>query len=140
MLEVVFFQVPQLQDPQDKQLLILGGILNIIFPCGSGALVCGIATKNKQLVRSGVFQLLSIFIFIGGLWSMIYGFLMIVQGLQTSEHTPRAAPTAGGTCPPAPATVDQKAVVDVPVAPAMKGDTSPMPSRDLEAGPPLPRS
>lgn len=61
-------------------MLVVGGILNIIVPTGMGAVVCGLATNKRQFVVIGSFQLLTSFLIVGVVWSMLTGIQMIAQG------------------------------------------------------------
>lgn len=76
----VLFQVPRLESEPDRQMLVVGGILNIIVPTGMGAVICGLATNKRQFVVIGSFQLLTSFLIVGAVWSMLTGIQMIAQG------------------------------------------------------------
>ncbi|PFH34441.1 hypothetical protein BESB_064720 [Besnoitia besnoiti] len=83
--------VPRLATQSDRQLLVVAGILNVLVPVGTGALLCGLATGKRQLVVAGVCQIVTSLIFVGIVWSIVTGVLMIISGseLFDTPHSPQ---------------------------------------------------
>ncbi|PFH32710.1 hypothetical protein BESB_013220 [Besnoitia besnoiti] len=95
--------VPRPANPEESRMLLVGGIVNIVFPLGIGTLVAGCSMNNAQLIKSGTFQLICSLLIFGSIWSFIFGILMVVASVQasTSGEAAPAAPSGAASSTPA---------------------------------------
>lgn len=62
-------------------MLLCGGLLNILVPCGLGSLVAGCCLRDNQLINTGALQLLLTFLLVGIVWSIVYGIMMLLNAV-----------------------------------------------------------
>jgi len=72
-------RITSLGTPRGGELAWLWGIINIVLP-GIGVIIAGLLDGNTTDIIIGVLQFLLAFIFIGWVWAIIWGLLMIARG------------------------------------------------------------
>nr|PIM04986.1 putative transmembrane protein [Toxoplasma gondii COUG] len=85
--------VPYPKTRAERRILLCGGVLNILLPCGVGSIVAGCCLRDNQLINTGILQLLLTLLVVGLVWSIIYGIMMMLNAL--------SAPLASSSAPPA---------------------------------------
>lgn len=71
-------QVLPPRNDMERQGLIVGGILNILFPCGLGTMICSCMTRRRRMLVTGVLQLITTILIVGIFWSFVHGICMLV--------------------------------------------------------------
>ncbi|CDI78833.1 hypothetical protein, conserved [Eimeria acervulina] len=105
-----WFWAPPLQSPQEQPIYIACGIANILVPCGVGAIISGLVTKKRLLLRSGLLQLLLIFVGVGAICSIVYGvsMLMAAAAVASAAATATAADEEDKEAPLEPQEIQQQ--------------------------------
>ncbi|CBZ55740.1 conserved hypothetical protein [Neospora caninum Liverpool] len=85
--------VPYPKTRAERRILLCGGLLNILLPCGVGSIVAGCCMRDNQLINTGILQLLLTLLLVGVVWSIIYGIMMVLNAL--------SAPVKSSSPPPA---------------------------------------
>lgn len=88
-------QVPCPKSVGERRVLLCGGLLNIVVPCGLGSLVAGCCLRDNQLINTGALQLVLTFLLVGIVWSIVYGIMMMLNAL--TAPLPNAVPHPSST-------------------------------------------
>ncbi|PFH37491.1 hypothetical protein BESB_039490 [Besnoitia besnoiti] len=86
--------VPRPKTQAERRILLCGGLLNVLLPCGAGSLVAGCCLRDNQLINTGALQLALTLLLVGVLWSLVYGIMMILNALTSpiSSAAPQDPP------------------------------------------------
>ncbi|PHJ23837.1 transmembrane protein [Cystoisospora suis] len=87
--------VPCPKSVGERRVLLCGGLLNILVPCGLGSLVAGCCLRDNQLINTGALQLVLTFLLVGIVWSIVYGIMMMLNAL--TAPLPNAVPQPSST-------------------------------------------
>lgn len=84
----------------EKRVLLVGGVLNILVPCGLGSIIAGCWLRDNQLISTGVLQLILTLLIVGIIWSIVYGGLMLLSAFTVTISSPSSQPPLSSVLTP----------------------------------------
>lgn len=79
-----FFLAPPPENAKEQYCYFGGGVVNVLLPVGTGAIICGLITKKQLLLHAGLLQLLLCLVGIGVICSIVYGVSMFIAAAKAA--------------------------------------------------------